>query len=186
MIKLLDLILEDHKHEFGCVMLVFDCPEINKLQDVINPNDLYEDPDDDSFGLETESHVTLLYGLHKGVDSNDVKTALSGITFDDCKLYNPSIFENEKYDVLKFDVGYVARGGAFLSKANKELMKFPYTSDFPDYHPHMTVAYLKPGKGKKYSDIFKKKVDEIKLSPKHALFSQTNGKKERLKINIKK
>jgi hypothetical protein len=185
-IKLLDVITEDHKHDYGCVMINFNFPEMKRIQDIINPDDLYEDPDDKSFGLERESHVTLLYGLHKGVPEKEITTALSGITFDDCKLYNPSLFENEEYDVLKFDVGYVARGGAFLSKANRALKAFPYTSDFPDYNPHMTIAYLKPGKGKKYVDILKNKADEFITKPDYATYSKTDGKKIRIKVAIKK
>jgi 2'-5' RNA ligase len=184
--KLLDIITEDHKHDFGCVMLHFKFPEMNKIQDMIDPKDIYEDSSDSSFGLETESHVTLLYGLHKGVSEKDVTNALSGITFNTCKLYNPSIFENDKYDVLKFDVGYTTRGESFLSKANKALKAFPYTSDFPDYHPHMTVAYIKPGKGKKYVDILKKNVDDITMTPDYAKYSKTDGAEVKFKISLQK
>lgn len=183
--KLMDIITEDHKHEYGCVMLYFDFPELNKIQDAIDPDDLYEESDDDSYGLETEAHVTLLYGLHKGVSDDDIKQTLKNIDFDVCKLFDLSFFKNEKYDVLKFEVGYTTRGGAFLSKANRELKKFPHTSDFPDYHPHLTIAYLKPGKGQKWADKLKK-VDEYTLTPKEARYSKPDGSKIKIKINLKK
>jgi 2'-5' RNA ligase len=32
---------------------------------------------------------------------------------------------------------------------------FEYTTDYPDYHPHITIAYLKPGCGKKYAEELK-------------------------------
>jgi len=184
-LKLMDIITENHKREYGCVMLFFDFPELYKIQDAINPDDLYEEDDDDSYGLESEAHVTLLYGLHKGVSDEDVKETLKNIDFDVCKLFNLSFFKNEKYDVLKFEVGYTTRGGAFLSKANKELKKFPYTSDFPDYNPHLSVAYLKPGMGKKYVDKLKRVKDYI-LTPKEARYSKTDGSKIKIKINVKK
>jgi 2'-5' RNA ligase len=57
-----------------------------------------------------------------------------------------SLFENDEYDVLKFNV--ISND---LAKLNK-LMKgnFEYTSNYPNYIPHLTIAYLKKGEGKKY------------------------------------
>jgi len=173
--KLLSLITENHKHEYGCVMLHFNFPEMEKIQDMINPNDIYEDETDDSYGLETEAHVTLLYGLHKEVSSENVKEVLKNFSFGQCKLNNASLFENEKYDVLKYDID-----GDGLHKANLELKKFPYTSDFPEYHPHLTIAYLKPKTGKKYSDALKN--SSFTLIPTYAIYSQTDGTKQKIKI----
>ena len=132
--KLLPLITEDHKHEYGCPMLFFDFPELKKIQKMIKHNDIYIDEEDDSFGLETEPHVTLLYGLNENVSSENVKRVLRDIVFGVCDLTNPSVFENEKYEVLKYDID-----GDGLHEANLELKKFPYTNDFPEYHPHLTI-----------------------------------------------
>jgi 2'-5' RNA ligase len=33
---------------------------------------------------------------------------------------------------------------------NEKLSILPHTTDFPDYNPHITIAYVKKGKGKKY------------------------------------
>ena len=52
-------------YEYGCAMLYFDFPEINKVHDAIDPKELYEEEDDRSYGIENEPHTTLLYGLHK-------------------------------------------------------------------------------------------------------------------------
>jgi hypothetical protein len=182
--KLLPLITEDHKHDFGCVMLHFDFPEMNKIQDMINPDDIYTDPEDDSYGLETDPHTTLLYGLHDGVSTEDIKKTLDKFTFELCRLDNSSVFENKEYDVLKYDVMYATRGGAFLHKANNELKKFPYTSDFPEYHPHLTIAYLKSGTGKKYAKALKG--GSFILLPKYATYSKTDETKDKIKILLKK
>ena len=65
---------------------------------------------------------------------------LSSINKEDVyKIHDESLFENPKYDVLKFDVI-----SPLLNKINKKLTKeLPYTSDFPDYHAHCTIAYIK-------------------------------------------
>jgi hypothetical protein len=55
-------------------------------------------------------------------------------------VYSLPEFENELYDVLKFDV----KREKSLFDCNKDLMKFPHTTDYPDYHPHLTISYLKP------------------------------------------
>ena len=169
---------QKRSHEYGCVMLYFDFPEIKEIHRIIDPNDVYIDPDDDSYGLEDEPHITLLFGLHEGVSSHDVKKVLSNHKYNGCNVHNASLFENEKYDVLKFDVE-----GNDLHETNNELKKFPYTSDFPDYHPHMTIGYLKPGTGKKYT---KKLNDEdYVLVPLHAIYSKTDGTKEKIPIRNK-
>lgn len=177
--KLLELITEDHKHDYGCVMLYFDFPEMKEIQNIINSDDIYEDETDDSFGLETEPHVTLLFGLHDGVSTENVKKSLRFIEFGTCIASNLSIFENDEYDVLKYDVS-----GEGLIEANNQLKKYPYTSDFPEYHPHMTIAYLKPATGKKYTKQLKN--SSFKLTPKHGVYSKSDGSKEKFNIIVKK
>lgn len=180
MIKLIDLIKESSSkpYDYGCAMLYFDFPYLNKIQDVINPNDIYEEEEDPSFGLEDEPHCTLLYGLHEEVSVKDVTKVIENFTFDTCKLHNVSLFENEKYDVLKFDVE-----GPVLHDVNSKLKLFPYTSNFPKYHPHSTIAYLKPGMGKKYTEILKDQ--EFELKPQFAMFSHPDGSKNKIKIKTK-
>ena len=107
--KLLDLITESKVHDYGCVMLTFDFPLINKIHDIIDPDDIYGVKDEDTYGLETESHVTILYGLHSDVSTEKIKGLVEQITFDKCKIYNPSLFKNDEFDVLKYDVGYATR-----------------------------------------------------------------------------
>ena len=184
MIKLKEL-LSEGKHEFGCVMLYSSFPsEIIKLQDTILPSDLYTE--EGNTGIELEPHCTLLYGLHEEVTLEDVTKVLDKHTFSDLKAYNPSLFENEKFDVLKYDIGYPTRGGAFLHKCNSELSKYPNTQKFPDYHPHMTVAYLKPGKGNKYLEHFKKYgAEEFIAKPTHSVYSLADGTQIKLEIKIK-
>ena len=180
MIKLIDLLIENttSTYKYGCVMLYFNFPEINKIHDIINPDDVYEEDGDKSFGLEDEPHTTLLYGLHPEVSLDEVKKILDSYIYHPCTIKNASLFENEKYDVLKFDVG-----GKNLHKTNSDLKKHPFTSDFPDYHPHLTIGYIKPGMGKKYTKMLKEV--EFKLIPQYAIYSHPDGTKDKIKIKVK-
>jgi hypothetical protein len=158
----------------GCVMLYFDFPEMGKIHAGIDSADLYEEDGDRTFGLEDEPHVTLLYGLKNTVTPEQINEVLEDFTFGPCTLHNASLFEND-YDVLKFDVK-----GNNLHEANEALRELPYENDFPDYHPHCTIGYLKKGAGKKYCD--KMKGQEHKLIPTHIVFSQPDGTKTKMKI----
>lgn len=179
LLKILEQLIKKQKqsYDYGCVMLYFNFPEIKNIHNKINIKDLYEEENDRSYGLEHEPHTTLLYGLHHSVSLENVKNSIKDITFSTCIIKNPSLFENEKYDVFKFDVS-----GEGLKQANEKLKNYPYTSDFPNYHPHLTIAYLKPGEGKKYEEMFKDL--KYELVPEFVVYSKPDGTKEKIKINI--
>lgn len=164
-------------YDYGCAMLYFNDHDLKPIYDMINPEDLYVEGD--GFGLETEPHCTLLYGLHGEVTPKQVEDVLDKYTYYTCKAHNPSLFENEKYDVLKYDVE-----GDNLHETNEDLKQFPFTTDYPNYHPHMTIAYLKPGMGKKYVDDLKKQHGELWMSPQHAVYSQPDGTKNKINLRI--
>ncbi len=175
--KLAGLLVEEkQKYDFGCVMLYFNFPQMNKIHDAIDPKDIYTQEGDRSFGLEDEPHCTLLYGLHDGVSTKDIQTTLDKYTYSPIKAHNISTFQNPDYDVLKFDIK-----GKNLHETNKDLQKFPFTTDYPDYHPHMTIAYLKPNTGEKYVKMLKDQ--DFDLLPQYVMYSKPNGDKD--KINIK-
>lgn len=157
-------------YDYGCVMLYFDNDKIKPIFDLIDKSDLYTE--DDGFGLEEESHCTLLYGLHPEVTIDDIKNITEKYEYSDCLAHNISLFNSEKYDVLKFDIS-----GSNLHETNSDLKKYPHTTEYPDYHPHMTIAYLKKGLGEKYIKSFHKKYDNIKLKPSCIVYSMSNGKK---------
>lgn len=157
------------KRQFGCIMISH-----NKLNfhDEIDPNDVY-DNDEGKYGIETEPHITVCYGLHDDeLDKDEVIMLLKSLIIPTVLATEISLFENEKFDVLKYDIT-----SKELSLMNKIISSiFPYTTDYPDYHAHSTIAYLKPGTGKKYV----KKIDEKEVKPTHWVYSQANG--EKLKI----
>ena len=178
--------LEEKKilsYERGCVMAFFNFPQMKKLHEMIDKKDLYEETEDDSYGLEEEPHCTILYGLEPEVDVKDVENIVKQFTYGPLKLYNASAFENEKYDVLKFDINYLnEEKEKVLHNANKALKKLPYKSDYPEYHPHMTIAYLLPGKAKKYIEELKD--SEYEVWTTHLVFSQPDGTKNKIKVKV--
>ena len=173
-----DFLLESSTHSYGCAMIFFDAKSMADLQSKIANEDLYTTTEVDAFGLEMTPHVTLLYGIHDDkVNDEDVIRACCKIDVQMIVLCNVSCFENEKFDVLKFDV-YCPE----LTILNKELKKFPYTDKFPEYHPHSTVAYLKPGKGKEY--VKKLSAGSFTVIPSKIVYSKPDGtKKEKMLTN---
>jgi 2'-5' RNA ligase len=179
LMSLVKQILQEKKgntYEYGCAMLYFNFPEIKEIHSLISKGDLYEEEGDRTYGLETEPHTTLLFGLHNEVGVEDVTSVLDKFTFSTCIINTPSLFKNEKYDVLKFDVK-----GPNLHKCNTELRKFPHTNTF-DYHPHFTIAYVKSGLGQKYVEEIGDR--EYSLVPKYAIYSQPDGAKTKIYINV--
>lgn len=66
-----------------------------------------------------------------------------------------------------------------LHEINKELKKLPHTNDYPDYQPHMTIAFVKPDSADKYlSNDYRKKFTNIDK----VVYSMTNGEKVRYSL----
>ncbi len=150
------------KYEYGCAMLYVD---INKdkwqeLQDIIKEEDLYNDPEQkDMFGREWDCHITVLFGLHLDVPNKDIYEIIEKFEKPDVKFKGISSFSSDKkpFGVIKFDIE-----SEKLTEYNKELKKLPYTSDFPQYHPHCTIAYVKKDK----VDEYVKKLKDFKITDK--------------------
>lgn len=154
----------EKKYPYGCAMLYFNFPEMKTFHEKIDSEDLAGE------GLETEPHVTILYGLHSDEIKDDdvIHICMKGVS--SVLLHNVSCFENKEYDVLKFDVR-----SDFLHDTNEKLSKLPHTTDFPNYHPHCTIAYLKSGKGKKYMEQFSDRSFEV--FPSKIVYSKPDGSK---------
>lgn len=138
-------------HSYGCIMGYIDgslLPNVN-----IDLSKLYSP---DTHGIEQNKHVTVLYGLLPDIDTNDVLTFLQCIKCPSISLTNISLFENEEYDVVKYDVDPNYSTIGYINKITTLL--FPFENKFPDYHPHVTEAYLLPGEGKSYINDFKEPI----------------------------
>jgi len=180
MIKLKDILLEKKgdKYETGAVVLNVIIPK-QLLHSKISKEDLFQEEGDRTYGIEDEPHITLLFGLHSDeIIDNDIKKCISEFTFPELILHNVSLFNNDNYDVLKFDVLDKSKT---LVKCNVALKQFPYSNDYPEYHPHCTIAYIKPGLGDKYVKLFKKL--KFVVEPELCIYSKPDGSKQKFGIS---
>lgn len=131
--------------EWAFLMVRYQMPALIKsLQEKIPEGDLYVDPLDkiNGYGFETNCHVTLFPCLDNDTRLTEIIPHLKDVSELQVKLTNISLFQLKDYDVLKADV----EPNSILHSLNSELSKhFVCHSEFKDYHPHMTIAYLKKG-----------------------------------------
>lgn len=151
-------------YRYGCVMVGLDISNWDSLTSEIDPNDVYH-PEDPAKGVETNPHVTILYGLNKGVTVEQVKSVFDNFHGDiKVEINGVGIFENEEFDVVKLNV----IPSESLRTLHDELKKFPNSDQYPEYKPHITIAFVKKGMGKKYANPnYKytiKKIGKVKYS----------------------
>lgn len=169
------LFLEKSNYEFGCIMIKINFENWNSLKNIISSEDIYNEGE--SYGFETQPHLTLIYGLHKEVTTEQVKSILGNFNLDRLSIEVDGIgnFENSDYDVLKFNVIKTET----LKQIHDFLSELPNSDKYPDYNPHITIAYLKKGTSKKYLDRnFKMVIPEIES----VIFSKPTGEKIEIKV----
>lgn len=170
--KIFSEIFESMVFEYGCIMINI---ELNKefeiAQDLIDDEDLTEED-----GKETNPHLTLLYGIESNVDEFEIFKWIQDFKPNFDLIANQiSLFENENFDVVKYEI--------ILNKELKILRaftinEFPNKQTFPNYNPHITIAYTKKGKGKKYI----KNNLNVKFKIKNVTYSRCDKTKIESKI----
>lgn len=160
--------------QFSCLMAMISEDQtdpLKKFQKTIKEDHLHEE-EGEEYGLQSDFHVTVLYGIHE-TSPKSTFDLLQGESEFFVSLGDVTLFENENYDVLKIDVT-----SGELRRLNLEVRKsVEYTSKFNDYKPHITLAYLKKGKGSLYlSSIFR----GTKMRVGEMVFSASGGKKTSL------
>lgn len=163
---------ENQTYNYGCLMVEFEIPNWEKwVKKLVDPKDVYNN-DDNEFGLETEPHTTILYGFkNKNLLYTELMPYLMPSHYIKVKFNNISIFEAEEYDVLKFSCESKALD--VLHKTTKHY--FENVWEWPNYQPHVTIAYLKKGKSKKY--IKDPLSSKFTLVPSGYLYSNSEGEK---------
>lgn len=128
-------------------------------------------------GREDDPHVTVKYWLH-GDDAEEVRKLLAGEGPIRVKLGKSSLFENDDADVLKVDVE-----SEDLRRLNAKIAALPNSEKHPDYKPHATIAYLKPGSGKKYAGKPVPGVSGAEITIDTLTFSGKNGEKVEIPLS---
>jgi 2'-5' RNA ligase len=172
MARLMGVALSAGPHKFSSVQA--DLPDeiaskVKAMAARIPDDDLAED------GRETDIHATCLYGLHCETPDS-VREALASEGPIQIKLGKTSTFPahgDHQYDVVKADVE-----SADLHRINAKLSALPHTNKYPDYHPHVTLAYVKAGVGKQYEGMGDVSGESIKIP--HVTFSARNGERHRI------
>jgi 2'-5' RNA ligase len=148
----------------SCVMLLCDVIGFSDLQSKISDGDLH------FRGIERNPHITLLFGMKTGSCDPSVLN-FDNFDFSDIVVKDISVFKPKwDFDVLKIKI----ESNSVL-KANGYLCSFPYTSDFPDFQPHITIGYFKKGKADKYIKKLNRYVPEIKVKPTKIVWSERIG-----------
>jgi 2'-5' RNA ligase len=140
-------------------------------------------PDEEIFdkdgnqGREDNPHITILYGI---VDDapQQVIDLLQGKPQIRATLGKVSIFENDDYDVVKISVESEDLGD--LQKLLWD--EVDHESDYPEYKPHVTIAYVNPGCGSSYSGADDFEGTEITFDT--VVFSSSDEEKTNIPLDI--
>jgi hypothetical protein len=133
---------DEEGYDYSCVMCIAEDDLKSKIIGVV---DMIPDEVVHPEGKDYEPHITALYGLHSN-DFDEVYSMIDGMDPDiRFKIIGLSLFENDEFDVLKFDIE-----SEDMANMNNRLKGLEHTSNFPDYHPHMTLAYILPGMGQQF------------------------------------
>lgn len=102
-------------------------------------------------GVEDDLHVTVKYGVHSE-SPKGVRSALKGEEPITAKFGKVDVFEGIENGTA--DAVIVNIESPDLHRLNKAIAdNVEVTDTYPEYKPHATLAYVKPGTGKKYKGM---------------------------------
>ena len=147
--------------KLGCVMLPVEPFDIfgEGRDSLLNREDLYVSPDPAKFWVKGDvsenAHITLLYGLIQPayIISSWVDEVLAG--WERPEFLAPeriSFFPSPDANELGYAAIVVEVEDEHLVEANQRLSYLPHVNTFPDYRPHMTLAYVKLSEAQKWMD----------------------------------
>ena len=165
---------EKHLYKFGCVMLPMS-QSTNGIMDEwarenIPAESLVIDPDTGMEGYETNHHLTILYGVH-----NDDPALLDGVIeplfpLKALQLGKVSKFDAPNFDVIKVEVILDDNLKSIYDTISTNV---EHTKTYPDYIPHVTLAYVTKGScDKLLNNTFFNGISEL---PNEFLFVNRDG-----------
>jgi len=127
---------------------------------------------------EDKPHITIKFGLHAD-NADELKELLADVAPFEVTLRKTSIFAakgENNYDVVKIDVE-----SSELHALNKLISENLETTDtHPEYVPHLTLAYVKKGKGVNY--VGNETFDGQTIAFDKIIFSDKNRNKTVIKL----
>lgn len=97
---------------------------------------------DEDFEFDKYTHITVAFGINIQTDINLIKEIVRNRP-SYFQITELSLFENEVFDIIKFDV--MSSDLRILNHIIRSKMEVKST--FNEYHPHLTVAYVPKGMG---------------------------------------
>ncbi len=183
MINIKKLLLKEDRNkanEYGCLMARFPKEISEKLvafgKKLIKEKDLYKEGEE--FGREHEGHVTIRYGFTKDLNELEIRQLLKGQKQFIVELYGLDKFSGQPNKLTgekqPYDVVFLKARSPVLSKLNEATKEFPHVDTFSkEYHPHATLAYVKPGS----FNLKKEEGMSVKIPIKTIYYSPINGEK---------
>ena len=128
----------------GCLMAMVSKEDTEKLlkfnKQLIAEENLYLEGNE--YGRETECHVTIRYGFLKDLNELEIRQLLKGQKKFMMEIYGLDKFDTHpSYDVAMFKVS-----SPVLKQLNEASGIYLNETDYPDYNPHLTLAYVQKGK----------------------------------------
>ena len=159
---------------------LYDKKDMKELfKDFFDEGDVIEDMEGGN--IFTEPHVTLLYGIKNEEDVEKIKKYLYKnpieIQIGKFQLFSP---EQADYDTL---VAYIDCP-EIVKLHDKLKLNIDNDYNYESYQPHITIAYLKKGTGKKYF-MKKNPLEGYEAVVSELTFSHRDGKKTKLKLERK-
>lgn len=177
--------MNDSKHQSSSIQVNFNSEIAHqflaKTKSLIKKDDLYGQ--NKGMGIEDDPHVTILYGIH------DVDPPLCVV--DIIETYPKFVITLGGISLFKsadtgnaFDVVKVNILSSDLYVLNSSLSdECDYTSEFSEYTPHATIAFVKPETHDHLDGL--KALAGLSFLVSNAIFSSQNGTQRYLSFGVR-